>query len=148
MHQVNTNLFLNELAQWNAKSCALLPLWGWLSLQAGRCRWLVDFGVHCHHCELWIVNFELWLWIVIIVNALTIFDEYLLSANWLEALTKAKIFFHKNIVCNLVQVWSVLFYFSKLESQLAIGNFRLNRRKEITISFPFATCSLSNWCRS
>ena len=26
VHQVNTNLFLNERAQWNAKSCALLPL--------------------------------------------------------------------------------------------------------------------------
>ena len=37
------------------------PPWGWLSLQAGRCRWLVDFGAHCHHFELWIVNFEFWI---------------------------------------------------------------------------------------
>ena len=53
------------------------------------------------------------------------------------------IFFHKNIffsrqniVCGFLQVWS----------GLVIGNFRLNKRKEITISFAFATCSLSNWC--
>ena len=67
-----------------------------------------------------IVNVVIVIVIVIIVNALTIFDEYLLSANWLKAQTKAKIFFHKNIVCNLVQVWSGLFYFSKLESRLVL----------------------------
>ena len=148
------------------------PLWGWFSLQAGRCRW---FGAHCHHCEcchchchhcewphyLWRISSQCKLIKSADQGQNILSQEYCLQpcAGLVRSflfqqvgvpaglvignfrLDNKKyydiIFFHKNIVSSLLQVWSAL----------VIGDSRLNRRKEIAISFPFATCSLSNWCR-